>query len=151
MLELKVLILELLAVDGLATGTIAGSEVTTLNHELLYDAMEAGALVVEGLAGLPNTLLTGAESAEVLGGLRHNIAIQLQHDTTSRTLTDADVEEDAAACCRLGLVGSHFRIGGFEMLLESYAGNSLVQAVEEAQQIRLMRTETERSSSVRTD
>jgi small ligand-binding sensory domain FIST len=36
----KVLIRELLAVDGLATSTIAIGEVTTLNHEVGDDAVE---------------------------------------------------------------------------------------------------------------
>jgi hypothetical protein len=48
---------------------VAAGEVTTLEHELGDDAVEVGALVVEGLAGLAGTLLTSAEGAEVLGGL----------------------------------------------------------------------------------
>ena len=48
---------------------VAAGEVTTLKHELGDDAVEVGALVVEGLAGLASTLLSGAEGAEVLGGL----------------------------------------------------------------------------------
>jgi hypothetical protein len=48
---------------------VATGEVTTLEHELGDDAVEAGALVVEGLAGLAGALLAGAESAEVLGSL----------------------------------------------------------------------------------
>ena len=48
---------------------VAAGEVTTLEHELGDDAVEAGALVVEGLAALASALLAGAESAEVLSGL----------------------------------------------------------------------------------
>ena len=48
---------------------VAAGEVTTLEHELGDDAVEAGALVVEGLAALSSALLAGAESAEVLSGL----------------------------------------------------------------------------------
>ena len=48
---------------------VAAGEVTTLKHELGDDTVEAGALVVEGLAGAASALLAGAESAEVLGGL----------------------------------------------------------------------------------
>ena len=47
---------------------VAAGEVTTLKHELGDDTVEAGALVVEGLAGAASALLAGAESAEVLGG-----------------------------------------------------------------------------------
>jgi hypothetical protein len=66
-LQVEVLILELLAVDGLTTSAllsisfctavlvvaltyVATGEVTTLEHELGDDAVEGRALVVEGLA-----------------------------------------------------------------------------------------------------
>ena len=42
---------------------VAAGEVTTLKHELGDDTVEAGALVVEGLAGAASALLAGAESA----------------------------------------------------------------------------------------
>lgn len=48
---------------------VATGEVTALKHELGDDTVEAGALVVEGLAGAAGALLAGAERAEVLGGL----------------------------------------------------------------------------------
>ncbi len=44
------LVVELVAVDGLATHTSAVGEVTTLQHELGNDTVELGALVVQGLA-----------------------------------------------------------------------------------------------------
>jgi hypothetical protein len=74
-LQLEVLILELLAVDGLSTSALwtvrlVSGEVTTLEHEVLDDTVEGGALEVEGLAGLADTLLASAEGAEVLCGLR---------------------------------------------------------------------------------
>lgn len=57
--------------DGKQWGThVAGGEVTTLEHELGNDTVEGSALEVEGLAAAAGTLLTSAESAEVLGGLR---------------------------------------------------------------------------------
>lgn len=40
-LELKIFIFKLLAVDRLPTGAIASSEVTPLDHEILDDAMKA--------------------------------------------------------------------------------------------------------------
>jgi hypothetical protein len=49
---------------------VATGEVTTLEHEVLDDTVEGGALEVEGLAGLADTLLASAEGAEVLCGLR---------------------------------------------------------------------------------
>jgi hypothetical protein len=48
---------------------VATGEVTTLEHELGDDAVEGGALVVEGLAGIAGALLASAESAEILGSL----------------------------------------------------------------------------------
>ena len=66
-LELEVLVGEGLAVDGLATSTVVSGEVTTLEHELGDDT-------VEGRVGVAEALLTGAESAEVLGCLGNVVA-----------------------------------------------------------------------------
>merc|ERR1712035_295929 len=57
-LELEVLVLEPVTVDGLATSAVVVGEVTALAHELLNDAVERGALVAEAL-------FSSAESAEV--------------------------------------------------------------------------------------
>lgn len=62
MLELKVLIRELVAVNALAASAIALGEVTALNHELLDHTVEGGALVAVAL-------LAGSKGTEVLGGL----------------------------------------------------------------------------------
>lgn len=43
------LILEAVAVDGLAAGAVARGKVAALNHELLDDAVELGALVAKAL------------------------------------------------------------------------------------------------------
>jgi len=74
--SLKVLIRELLAVDRLAAGAIATSEVTALQHELRNDAMEGRALVAEAL-------LASAESAEVLGSLGDYIVVEVEVDSTA--------------------------------------------------------------------
>lgn len=65
-LQLEVLILELLAVDGLAPGTVVVGEVTSLAHEAGDDSVEDGPLVAE-------SFLPRAESAEVLRCLGHHI------------------------------------------------------------------------------
>lgn len=75
----EVLVLELLAVDGLATPAVAHGEVTTLEHELLDDAVEAAALVVERLAAAAGSLLSGAKSTEVLGSAGGGVGVQLLH------------------------------------------------------------------------
>lgn len=64
-LQLEVLVGKLGAVDGLAAGTIAGGEVTTLQHEVGDDSVEAGSLVAEAV-------LASAELSEVLGRLGDN-------------------------------------------------------------------------------
>lgn len=61
-LELEVFILELVAVDGLSTGTVSVGEVTALQHEVGDDSVEGG-------AGVAEALFTGAQGSEVGGGL----------------------------------------------------------------------------------
>ena len=46
-LQLEVLILELIPVDGLPARPVTAGEVSALNHELLDNAMEPGAFVAE--------------------------------------------------------------------------------------------------------
>ena len=61
-LQLEVLIGELVAVDALAASAVALGEVTTLDHELLDNTVEVGALVAIAL-------LASSKGTEVLGGL----------------------------------------------------------------------------------
>lgn len=73
----EVLILELVAIDGLATGAVVVLEVTTLAHEVRNHTVEGGALVAEAL-------LSGAQSTEVFASLWSNICAQLNNDTAQR-------------------------------------------------------------------
>jgi E3 ubiquitin-protein ligase DOA10 len=57
-LEFKVLILELVSINGFTTSTILGSKVTSLTHELRNDTMERAAFIAE-------TLFACAQSSEV--------------------------------------------------------------------------------------
>mmetsp|Transcript_61205 Transcript_61205/g.167959 ORF Transcript_61205/g.167959 Transcript_61205/m.167959 type:complete len:207 (+) Transcript_61205:480-1100(+) len=58
-------------------------------------AVEAGALVVQPLAALVgDPLLAGAERAEVLGRLRHDVGAQLHDDAARRRTADRHVEEN---------------------------------------------------------
>lgn len=59
MLQHKVLIVELAAVDGLAAGAVVVGEVASLTHELRDDTVEAGAFEAEAL-------LVRAQAAEIL-------------------------------------------------------------------------------------
>ena len=70
-LQLEVLVLKLVAVDGLASGSVVVGEVAALAHEVGDDAVEGGALVAEAL-------LSGAEGAEVLSGARNDVGAELK-------------------------------------------------------------------------
>lgn len=91
-LILEVLVVEFHAVDGLAASAVASSEVAALSHELSDDSVEAAAFVVEGLAGLADAPLTGAESSEVLRG-DGGVLEELELDAASGLTTDRNVEE----------------------------------------------------------
>ena len=97
---LEVLISEFLAIDGLATSAVATGEVATLSHEASDDTVEGAALEVEGLAGATDTLLTSAESAEVLGGLGR-VSGEGHGDAASSLTTNGDVEEDSGVSHRV--------------------------------------------------
>lgn len=58
-LQHKVFVVELPAVDGLAAGAVVVGEVAPLTHELRNDTVEAGALEAEAL-------LVRAQAAEIL-------------------------------------------------------------------------------------
>ena len=92
MLVDEVLVVEFHAVDGLAASAVSSGEVAALSHELSDDSVEAAALVVEGLAGLADALLTGAESSEVLRG-DGGVGEELELDAASGLTTDRNVEE----------------------------------------------------------
>lgn len=74
-LDVEVLILKLLAVDGAATGAVATGEVATLGHEALDDAVEAG---TSELAG---GVVADAEGTEVLGRLGDDVGVELKGET----------------------------------------------------------------------
>jgi len=65
-LEFKVLILELAAVDGLSSGTVVVGEISTLAHKTRNDTVERRTSEAE-------SLFSSAKSAEVFGSLGNNI------------------------------------------------------------------------------
>lgn len=93
MLELEVLILELLAVDRLAAGAVSICEVPALAHETWDDAVERGALVVQGHAALGAALLARAQGPEVLDGLGHLVAVEADDDAAGLLAVHRYVEE----------------------------------------------------------
>jgi hypothetical protein len=69
---LEILVLKLLAINTLSARAIALCEVSTLDHERFYDAVEGRAFVVKRLSGLADALLACAEGAKVFGRLGDN-------------------------------------------------------------------------------
>lgn len=87
----EVLILELLTVDGLTTGTVASGEVTTLQHELRNHS-------VESRVGVAKSLLTSAQSSEVLSGLRNDIVVQLEGNSSELVAVGGNIKVDLGHC-----------------------------------------------------
>ena len=96
-LLLEVLVSELLAVDGLSTGAVSIREISALAHEVRDHTVEFAALEVERFALLAHSLLSSAQGAEVLGGLRHDVGIQLHDDSAGSLASNRDVEEHLRA------------------------------------------------------
>lgn len=90
----EILVGEFGPVDGLSTGTITGGEVTSLTHEIRYDAVEDRAFVMERLATATESFLPGAECTEVIGGERSGVGVKFHDDTSDRFVSDGHVEED---------------------------------------------------------
>ena len=92
-LDGEVLVSELHSVDGLSSSSVSGGEVSSLGHEVGDDSVEGRSLEVEGLSGLTDSLLSSAESSEVLGGL-WGVSGELHGDSASSLTTNSDVEEN---------------------------------------------------------
>jgi len=84
-LELEVLVLELVAVDGLAAGPVVVGEVPPLAHEVGDDSVESRATV-------PKAFLSSAKGSEILSGLGNHVSPQLHDNSTDRHTTRSDVE-----------------------------------------------------------
>lgn len=85
-LQGEVLILELVAVDGLATSSVVVGEIAALAHEVGDDTVESGAFVSE-------SLLAGAQCSEVFTRFWSYISSQLDDDTTERLVVSLHIEK----------------------------------------------------------
>ena len=101
--ELKVLIGKLFAVNGLSSSSGAVRKVTALKHEIGNDTMELGALVGERLTTLSHALFASAESAKVLGRLGDDIVEESKSNAASRLAINLNVKVSLAA--NLGMAG----------------------------------------------
>lgn len=87
-LQGEVLVLEFVAVDGLATSAVVVGEVSALAHEVGDDAVECGALVAVAF-------LAGAQGAEVLARLWNDIGTKLNDDAANGVSVSGHVEENS--------------------------------------------------------
>jgi len=94
MLELKVLISKLFAVNTFSATSVAVSKVSSLKHKVGNHTVKDGVLVMKRLSCLSYTLFTCAESTKVLGGLGHGITEQTKDDASTFTSVDGNVEEN---------------------------------------------------------
>jgi hypothetical protein len=120
-LELEVLILELGAVDGLATSAVVVGEVTTLDHEVLDNSVESRAFVTKAL-------LAGSKSSEVLGCLGHSLAVETHNDTAEILVTMLDVEVHLVS--DLGTLGSLNVVGEEDQSHSKKEGNRDKESAE---------------------
>ena len=86
-LDAEVLIFEFLAVDGFTASAVAFGEVSTLDHELGDDPVEARTLIAEAI-------LAGGELIEISGCLGDLVAVETHEDAAKRLSTLLDVEVD---------------------------------------------------------
>jgi hypothetical protein len=86
-LQGEVLVLKLLTVDGLSSGSVVVGEVSALGHEVLDDPVEGGPLVAEAL-------LPRAEGPEVLGGQRDHVGKELEFDPLLSLSVKGNREKD---------------------------------------------------------
>ena len=113
MLQLEVLVVKLLTINGLTSSSVSGSEVSSLDHEVGDNTMEDGALVVKRLSRLSNSLLSSAKSTEILHSLRNSLTEPTRqsiltnvqsHDNSSDLLsTNFNVEIDLVGNLGLSL------------------------------------------------
>ena len=85
MLQLKVLILESGAVDGLAPSAVSFGEVSSLAHKVGDDTMESAALVAE-------PLLASAQSTEIFCRLLNHVIKEMQDDSTQGITINSYIE-----------------------------------------------------------
>lgn len=87
----EVLILKLVAVNGLSTGTVVSGKVASLQHKVGNDSVEGG-------SGVSKAVLASTEGSEVLGGLGDHILVQLEGDFSKRLAVGRDLEKHVVSC-----------------------------------------------------
>lgn len=91
--KLEVLILELRSVDRLSSSPVTLREITTLNHEVLDNAVEVGAFVAVAL-------IASSQYSEILRCLGNSLSVQSKHNPAQRLTPMLNVEVDLAGNLR---------------------------------------------------
>jgi hypothetical protein len=76
---------ELCAVNGLATGSVPGGEISTLKHEVGDDTMERG-------SGVTKSILASAQLTEIPCSFGDDVIIESEYDPTSSLAVDGDIK-----------------------------------------------------------
>jgi len=84
-LEFEVLVIELIAINGLATSTVALGKVTTLKHEVRDNAMESRARIAIAF-------FASAELFEVIRGVGNDVLEKMEIDAAGRLAVDIHIE-----------------------------------------------------------
>jgi len=99
--QLEVLVLELVTVDGLATSTVVGCEITSLAHKVRDDPVEGGSLVTK-------SLLAGAQGTEILGSLGDDIGPELHDNPTHRGAVGGHIKVHAGRHFLIAVTGQQW-------------------------------------------
>ena len=93
MLDIKILIRKLPAINTDAPGTIAVEKVTSLNHEAVDDTVERAAFVAHWPT-LGVLMLARAELTKVFGGAGDAVGVEFEFHAPGWHAAYRDVEED---------------------------------------------------------
>ena len=93
MLELKILVGKLGAVDGLSPGAVAIGKISALAHEVGNDAVKGRTLVVQRFARLARPFLAGTQRPEVFCGFGNHVSSEFKNDPSGCIVSDRDIKK----------------------------------------------------------
>lgn len=94
---LEVLVLELVAIDGLSSSAVVSGEISTLGHEVSDDTMESTSLVSE-------SLFSSAESSEVFSSLGDDVVVEFKSNSAWGAVSDDNVKPNSCSSHSLKLI-----------------------------------------------
>jgi hypothetical protein len=99
MLEDKVFVVKLIAVDGFAPCAVTTGKISTLTHKTRNNAMEAGSLEMQWLMTASLTAFSGTQGPKIVSGFGSHILSPFHDNAADGDVTNGDVKEN------LGIVG----------------------------------------------